>query len=91
MSCLPEGFARIGLVSKQTQLRPAVINAKMVFRIGIILWVLGLAALAVLHYTGTSIPGRYPIIACAGIALGAVGYWWAHRNHMISTEGMSQP
>lgn len=75
---------------QQSQLRPAVINAKMVFRIGIILWVLGLATLTVLHYTGTSVPGRYPIISGAGILLGAIGYWWAHRNHMISPEGTSQ-
>lgn len=75
----------------KTQLRPAVINAKMVFRIGIILWALALVILGVLHYTGTSIPSAYPLVSITGIALGFVGYWWAHRNHLISDDGLSEP
>lgn len=78
-------------MSKQTQLRPAVINAKMVFRIGIIMWATALVTLVVVHFTGTSVPGRYPLISGVGIALGALGYWWAHHNHLISDEGFSEP
>lgn len=74
----------------QTQLRPAVINAKMVFRIGTIFWAVALIALGVTHFAGTPIPGRYPIISGVGIALGALGYWWAHHNHLIDDEGLSQ-
>lgn len=77
-------------MAPQTQLRPAVINAKMVFRIGIVLWALALVVLGVLHYTGTSVPSRYPLVALAGIVLGFVGYWWAHRNHLISDDGLAE-
>lgn len=82
--------ARIGDVSNQTELLPAVINAKVVFRIGIILWLAALLVLGVLHLSGVSIPGRYPIVAIAGLLLGMVGYWWAHHNHMIDASGHSQ-
>ncbi len=62
----------------------------MVFRIGLILWILALIVLGVLHLTGTSVPGRYALISVAGIILGAFGYWWAHHNHMISDDGLSR-
>lgn len=71
-------------------LRPAVINAKAVFRIGTLLWAVALIVLGVLHFTGTPIPGHYPLIAAAGIVLGGLGYWWAHHNHLISDAGLSE-
>lgn len=83
-------FAKLKDVSKQTTLRPAVINAKMVFRVGLLLWLGALITLAGLHVMGTSVPGRYPAIAAVGIVLGALGYWWAHRSHLIDDDGLSQ-
>lgn len=77
-------------MANKTNLRPAVINAKMVFQIGTTLWTGALVVLGVLHFTGTAIPGRYPLIAAVGIVLGALGYWWAHRNHLIDDDGVSR-
>ncbi len=77
-------------MSNQPVLTPAVINAKMVFRIGTILWAIALIVLGILHLSGISVPGRYPLISAAGIVLGALGYWWAHRNHLINDDGLSQ-
>lgn len=74
----------------QTLLLPAVINAKMVFRIGIIMWAMSLIGLAVAHFAGVEIPSRYPVISGVGIVLGVLGYWWAHHNHLINDEGFSQ-
>lgn len=65
-------------------LTPAPINAKAVFGVGTILWCVALMVLGVLHLTDISIPGRYPIICGAGIALGVVGYWWAHQAHLVA-------
>lgn len=70
-------------------LTAAAINAKVVFRVGVLLWTGALVVLAVLHFTGTSIPGRYPIICATGIALGTLGYWWAHRVHLIDDDGIA--
>lgn len=77
-------------MANQPLLTPAVINAKMVFRIGTVLWGLGLLVLGVLHLCGISVPGRYPIISISGITFGALGYWWAHRNHLIGDDGFSE-
>jgi|SRR5690625_3416440 len=84
-------FAKLKGVSKQTTLRPAVINAKMVFRVGLILWAGALITLGGLHFRGVSVPGHYPAIASVGIVLGCFGYWWAHRSHLIDDDGLSQP
>lgn len=77
-------------VSNQPVLTPAIINAKGVFRIGTILWVVALVVMGILYLADVAVPGRYPLIAGAGIVLGALGYWWAHRHHLIDDEGFSE-
>ncbi|UFU07284.1 DUF2530 domain-containing protein [Ruania halotolerans] len=72
------------------ELRPARVNAKALFAVGNCAWLLGLVILGVLHLREHSPDGRYALVCLAGIVLGAVGYWWAHKVHLIDDEGMSE-
>ncbi|SEE93771.1 DUF2530 domain-containing protein [Ruania alba] len=72
------------------ELRPAKVNAKALFVIGTSAWLLGLLTLGVMHLAERTPDGRYAWVCVAGIVLGAVGYWWAHKVHLINDEGMSE-
>lgn len=72
------------------ELRPARVNAKALFTLGTIAWLVGLAALGVAHVAGANVPGGYALICIAGIVLGFAGFWWAHKMHLIDDSGMSE-
>lgn len=71
-------------------LRPAKVNAKALFLVGTIAWLTGLAGIGVAFLAGRSPDGRLGWVCVAGIVLGAAGYWWAHKVHLIDDEGMSE-
>ena len=73
-----------------TKLVPAAINARKVFLAGSALWLIGLAVLGTLAAFGREVPSQYPWICLAGLGFGAIGYWWAHRVHLIDSRGMSE-
>ncbi|QOR71510.1 hypothetical protein IM660_04255 [Ruania alkalisoli] len=72
------------------ELVPAKVNAKALFLVGTTAWLIALLTLGVMHLAERSPDGRYAWVAVAGIALGAAGYWWAHRVHLIDDQGMSE-
>jgi hypothetical protein len=54
------------------------VNTKRLFFTGAACWSVALAAVGVLHLAGRSLDGRLALMCLAGLALGALGYLWAH-------------
>lgn len=60
------------------ELRPARVNTKKLFFTGSAIWVLAFIAVGIAHLTGHHPDGRLAIMCLTGIALGGLGYVWAH-------------
>lgn len=72
------------------ELRPARVNAKVLFLCGTAVWLAGLIAFGVAVLADRSPDPLLAWICVAGIIFGAAGYWWAHVVHLIDSKGMSE-
>lgn len=71
-------------------LRPAKVNAKALFGVGTIAWMAALLGIGVAFLAGRAPDSRLAWVCLAGILLGAIGYLWAHKVHLIDDKGMSE-
>lgn len=60
------------------ELQPARVNTKKLFFTGSACWLVALAVIGALHLAGRSLDGRLALMCLTGLALGVLGYVWAH-------------
>lgn len=75
--------------TSHAELKPAIVNVKHLATVGSILWLAGLGYFGIRALLGAAVDPIHVWICLAGLAFGAVGFWWAHKRHMIDDDGMA--